>query len=337
MHEKEITVSLNWVKSLLMFAEQRGCDRSDLLQKSGLATDILDKGRRLTMDETVKIWGACISETADPFFGLHLGEQVRPSTFHIVGYTLMNSANLSEAFNKLNQYQRLISDGGAFQRVPVASGVWLVYHPQPGALPFFYHQIDAVLGSVLAFSRWVTGKLVVPIEVSLKRDCASDVEEYMRVFCVKPNFNSDFDGLLISHEMLAHSLLEADEELCDVHERHAKQRLIELNNASSAADQVTLILQRYMCDHNVGRAFVAQKIGISEKGLQRKLFDEGVTFQGIYNHLRKKLALDYVSDTGIPLTDVAMMLGFSDSSAFYRAFKRWTGNTPGEYRETSRG
>lgn len=335
MHENEITVSLNWVKSLVQFAETQGGNREVLLQKSALDIDVLDKAHRLTMDQTVKLWGACISETADPFFGLHFGEQVRPSTFHIVGYTLMNSANLSEAVDKLNQYQRLISDGGVFQRIPVAKGVWLIYHPRPGSLPFYYHQIDAVLASVLAFSRWVTGKEIIPLEVSFKRDSVKGSEEYMRVFSVTPNFNADYDGILISHEALALPLLEADEELCEIHERHARQRLTELEDPKGLPDQVSLILRRYMSDPNAGRAFVAQKMGFSEKKLQRKLSEEGVTFQGIYNELRRQLALDYVSDTSIPLIEVAIMLGFSDSSAFYRAFKRWTGSTPGDYRDES--
>lgn len=337
MHNKEITVSLNWVKSLLLFAEQQGCDRTLILKKCSLDSDVLNKTHRLTMDQTVNLWGACIDEARNPFFGLHMGEQVRPSTFHIVGYTLMNSANLSEAFDKLNEYQRLISDGGAFQRIPVAKGVWIIYHPRPGAIPFFYHQIDAVLAAVLAFSRWVTGETFSPIEVSLKRQPALDWAEYVRVFSVKPNFNADFNGVLISHEMLAHPLLEADEELCEVHERHAKHRLQELKNNDRISDQVTKILQRHMSDPEVGRAFVAIKIGVSEKMLQRKLSEEGVTFQGLYSDLRKKLALNYVSDTSIPLTEVAMMLGFSDSSAFYRAFKRWTESTPREYRELTNG
>lgn len=337
MQNKEITVSLNWVKSLLLFAEQQGCDRALILKKSGLNSDVLDKVHRLTMDQTVRLWGACIDETADPFFGLHMGEKVRPSTFHIVGYTLMNSANLSEAFDKLHEYQRLISDGGVFQRVPVAKGVWIIYHPRPGVLPFFYHQIDAVLAAVLAFSRWVSGELFSPIEVSLKREAPVDWSEYLRVFAVKPSFSSDFDGILISHEMLDHPLLEADEELRQVHEQHAKQRLRELKSTSRMSDQVTLILQNHISDQEAGRAFVANKLGVSEKTLQRKLSEEGQTFQGLYNQLRKKLALDYVSDTSIPLTDVATMLGFSDPSAFYRAFKRWTESTPGDYRELTKG
>ncbi|UZE95587.1 AraC family transcriptional regulator [Alkalimarinus alittae] len=335
MHDKEITVSLSWVKGLVTFAEQQGCERATLFKKSGLAIDALEKAQRLTMDETVNLWGACISETRDPFFGLHLGEQVRPSTFHIVGYTLMNSASLCEAFDKLNQYQRLISEGGVFQRVPSAKGVWLIYHPRPATIPFFYHQIDAVLTAFLAFSRWVTGKKIQPIEVSLNRVSVDSLDEYKRVFNVTPNFNAEFDGLLMTHDTMSLPLLEADEELREIHERHARQRLIALQKTKTTADQVSMILQTHMADSDAGRLFVAKKIGLNEKGLQRKLAEEGVTFQGLYNEIRKRLALDYVSDTGIPLAEVSIMLGFSDSSAFYRAFKRWTGCTPGNYRELS--
>ncbi|WP_250656805.1 AraC family transcriptional regulator [Alkalimarinus coralli] len=332
MLENEITVSANWVKSLVLFAEQAGCDRHRLLDSADLTLDVFNNLQRFTMDETVKLWGACIEETGDPCFGLHLGEKVRPATFHIVGYTLMNSANLSEAFDKLNQYQRLISDGGVFQRLPTSRGVWLVYHPRPGSIPFYYHQIDAVLAAVLSFSRWVTGEVLSPIDVSLAREKPACIDEYRRIFGVEPVFDAEFDGVLISHETLALPLLEADEELCEVHESHARKRLIELESDNGVKDKVVNLLRRYMSNQDAGRAFIANKLGLSEKSLQRKLAEEGATFQGLYNDLRQRLALDYVSDTAIPLAEVALMLGFSDSSAFYRAFKRWTGNTPGDYR-----
>jgi len=333
MVDDEITVSLNWVKGIITFAEQLGCQKSCLLEDAGLPSDVLNKSIRLTMDETVRLWGACIRQSGDPFFGLHLGEKVRPATFHIVGYTLMNAANLSDAFEKLNQYQRLISDGGVFQRVPVKKGVWVIYHSRPGSLPFFFHQVDAVLTSILSFSNWVTGNALIPLEVSMKRSAPTDADEYVRVFGVQPSFSSDFDGVLISYDILDLPLLDSDEELCEIHEKHAKQRLSELELIRSLSDRVEFILEKHIADPELGRSFVAMQLGMSEKSLQRRLAEKGLTFQSLHVGVRKRLALDYLSDTTVPLTEIALLLGFSDSSAFYRAFKRWTGCTPGDYRD----
>ena len=333
MVDDEITVSLNWVKSIITFAEQLGCEKSCLFNDAGLSPDVLDLSIRLTMDETVRLWGACIRQAGDPFFGLHLGEKVRPATFHIVGYTLMNAANLSEAFEKLNQYQRLISDGGVFQRVPVKKGVWIIYHPRPGSLPFFFHQVDAVLTSILSFSNRVTGNALIPLEVAMKRSEPEGTGEYIRVFGVQPTFNADFDGVLISYEILDLPLLDADEELCEIHELHAKQRLSELELIRSFSDRVEFILEKHIANPELGRSFVAKQLGVSEKSLQRKLAEKELTFKSLHVSVRKRLALDYLSDTKVPLTEIALLLGFSDSSAFYRAFKRWTGSTPGDYRD----
>ena len=333
MVDDEITVSLNWVKRIVSFAEQFGCMKGSLLEEASLPVDVLDKSLRLTMDETVRLWGACIRQAGDPFFGLHLGENVRPATFNVVGYALMNAASLSDAFEKLSQYQRLISDGGVFQRVPVKKGVWVIYHSRPGSLPFFFHQVDAVLTSLLSFSYWVSGKALTPLEVSMKRNPPCEASEYVRVFGVLPNFDADFDGVLISHDVLDLPLLDADEELCQIHEQHAKQRLSELKVLNSLPDRVETIIEKHVAAPQLGRSFVAEQLGLSEKSLQRKLAEKGLTFQALYVSVRKRLALSYLSDTRIPLTEVSILLGFSDSSAFYRAFKRWTGRTPGDYRD----
>ncbi len=332
-----VTVSVNWAKSILEYTTQHLDEQQAILQKAQLTHDDLfgdhANHTRLSMDQTVQLWGACIEYAQQPFFGLKFGAQIRPSAFHIVGYTLMNSATLKEALDRLNQYQRLISDGGIFQKVPCKQGLWLVYHQKPETLPFYHHQIDAVFSSLLSFARWTTGQEISPLEVSFNRAKPSDQSEYLRLFNVIPNYNQTFDGILISNKTLELPLLESDEELCDMHERHAKQRLEELEENRSVSAQVEHLIKHRLSTLRFSRPSIAKALNMSEKSLQRRLFEEGTNFQQRLDHVREQLACYYLSETTLSLADIAEQLGFTDNSAFYKAFKRWTGQNPGSYRK----
>ncbi|MFC3151201.1 AraC family transcriptional regulator [Litoribrevibacter euphylliae] len=329
----DITVSLNWAKSILEFTSESQEKQVQILKNAELNPDEFSGNRRLSMDQTVRLWGACIKNANDPFFGLHFGEQVRPGTFHIVGYTLMNSATLNDALDRLNQYQRLISDGGIFQKLPSKKGVWLVYHQKPDTLPFYYHQIDAVFAALLAFARWTTGKEISPCEVSLNRPAPQSDEEYQRVFKVTPNYNQSFDGILMHQEILTLPLLEADEELCQMHEIHAQQRLNALKQQNSTRQQVALLIEQRLNSQSFHRPLIAKTLNMSEKSLQRRLSDEGTNFQKILDDVRERLARHYLSETTVPLYEITDLLGFTDNSAFYKAFKRWTDVNPGTFRK----
>lgn len=333
MTPTDITVSLNWAKSILEFTSRCPEEQTEILKQAQLSPEDFSVNSRLSMDQTVRLWGACIDRTNDPFFGLHFGEQVRPGTFHIVGYTLMNSATLNDALERLNQYQRLISDGGIFQKLPSKKGVWLVYHQKPDTLPFYYHQIDAVFAALLAFARWTTGKQIRPCEVSLNRATPKNEDEYQRVFNVSPNYHQNFDGLLMKQETLDLPLLEADEELCQIHESHAQQHLNKLKQQQSTRQQVAFLIEQRLSTQSFHRPMIAKTLHMSEKSLQRRLAEEDTCFQQVLDAVRERLARHYLTETTVPLYEITDLLGFTDNSAFYKAFKRWTDMNPGEYRK----
>ncbi|GLQ30143.1 AraC family transcriptional regulator [Litoribrevibacter albus] len=335
MTQHSITVSSNWAKSILEYSGRDKDAQKEILQRAQLTSEDFSTKKRLSMDQTVQLWGACIEHSNNPFFGLHFGEQVRPGTFHIVGYTLMNSATLGSALDKLNQYQRLISDGGIFQKLPTKKGTWLIYHQKPDSLPFYYHQIDAVFAALIAFARWTTGEEIMPIEVSFQRPQTNDESEYLRLFGAAPNYGQTFDGILISDDALSLPLLEADEELCTMHEEHAKQRLGELGQVRNIRHKVAQLIEHRLSSSHVTRPHIAQCLNMSEKSLQRRLAEEDTCFQTVLDNVRERLARHYLEETKLPLSEIAELLGFTDNSAFYKAFKRWTNLNPGAYRKQS--
>jgi AraC-like DNA-binding protein len=333
MFAEPITVSNNWIRAVLQRAERLGVDTEAELARVGVEPARLnDESARIGIDETVRIWQACAAASGDAHFGLHFGANVRPGTFHIVGYTLMNSTTLQGAFEKLQRYQRLISDGGVLQQVPMREGIWLIYHTRPERMPFCYHQIDAALAAIVSFSRILTSHEFSPLRVCFQRPAPDSVAEYERILGCPVHFDAQFDGVLTTEAALATPLPDADDELCELHERIARRRLAQLERAGSWQEQTREIIARRLADKRLCRRTVAEQLRLSERSLRRKLAEEGTSFQRVLDETRRQHALSLIAERGVGLGAVGERVGFADPSAFYRAFRRWTGTTPGAYR-----
>ena len=131
------------------------------------------------------------------------------------------------------------------------------------------------------------------------------------------------------------SVPDADPTLSRIVTSHADQLLAVLENAnpSTLLNQVSHLILKHMSEGKVSLAFVAKELCFSERSLQRALQMEGTTFNGLFEDLRRRTAYDFIADKHLALGEVAFLLGFSEPSAFHRAFKRWTGQTPSQVRQ----
>jgi AraC-like DNA-binding protein len=136
--------------------------------------------------------------------------------------------------------------------------------------------------------------------------------------------------------MLERPVVKADPALSHLIERHAEALLAALPPPTqTAADRVRRILSSALRDGDATLAGAARKLKMSERSLQRRLADEGVTFDALLDEIRRDLALRYLADAKIAVAEVAYLLGYSEPSPFHRAFKRWTGRTPSEMRRSA--
>ena len=161
MWTSEPSVAMSWVNTVLAAAERKDLARGQLLARAGLPPGCLE-GPRWPIDDITRLWRAAAELTADPSFGLNTGRTVGPGSFNVVSFILLSSATLRAGLGVLQQYQRLISDGGRFQILAGERQSWVVYHPQQGSLAFSPHQVEAVLAATVSFSRWVTGHALRP-------------------------------------------------------------------------------------------------------------------------------------------------------------------------------
>ena len=327
----DATVSMSWVNTLLLAAERLGLPRERLLQRAGVHSE-LRADARLPIDDITRLWRAAAELTGDAGFGLKAGRLVGPGSFNVVSFILLASATLRDAVAEVQKFQRLISDGGRFQLVTGETHSWLIYHPQQGDLAFSPHQIEAVLAAVVSVFRWITARAVQPLAVQFSHARLAPLADYQSVFGPQVEFAQAFNGVQLDNTTLDQPLQSADLQLATLHREYAMAQLAALSQSSDLGEQLRAWLLARLSSGLPDAAAAARHLGLSERVLARRLQAKGTSYKALVDALRRERACDQVANTPASFASVARELGFSEASAFNRAFRRWTGQTPGQWR-----
>ena len=324
---------MGWVGTVLAAAERQGVARAALLAQAGIAPAEL-AAERWPIDHITRLWRAAVHCTQDAGFGLKAGAGVGPASFNVVGFLLQSAPTLRGAFALVQTYQRLISDGGRFQTIAGADACWVVYHPRQGQLAFSPHQIEAVLAAVVVFARWVTGSALRPQRVQFSQARIGPQAGYREVFQCPVEFEQAFSGVLLANALLDAPLPQANAQLAAAHHQHAAARLAALSRQDGLAQtlRVWIASQLHAPGQAPTRAQAARALGLTERTLARRMQAQGLSFSGLLDTLRRDAALQAVAQTTRTLSEIGQALGYAEPSVFNRAFRRWTGGTPGQWR-----
>lgn len=329
----QATVSMSWVGTVLAAAEGAGVPRSALLARAGIQADAL-AFERWPIDHITRLWRAAAHCTQDAGFGLKAGALVGPASFNVVSYLLQSAPSLRAAIGAVQQYQRLISDGGRFQLIAGEQAGWVVYHPRQGTLAFSPHQIEAVLAAVVAFSRWVTGRgqAVRPLRVQFNQPRLGPLAGYRDAFGCPVAFEQAFSGVLLDNALLDAPLPQADAQLARLHHQHAAERLAVLSQGGALAQELRAWIAAALPARVPTRAEAAAALSLSERTLARRMRAQQLSFSALLDAVRREAALQAVAQADRPLADIGQALGFAEPAVFWRAFRRWTGCTPAQWR-----
>lgn len=335
----QATVSLDWVNTVLAAAERQGVSRAAALAAAGLPPQALQAQQRWHIDQVTRLWRAAVQCTRDPGFGLKAGASVVPDNFAVLGEALRAAASLREAIALVQKYQRLISDGARLQIIAGLKSSWVVYHPRQGELPFSPHQIEAVLAAVVSFASAVTGRKgsrLRPLQVQFNQPALGPQAGYQAVFRCPVSFDQAFSGVLIDNALLDAPLPQADAQKSHAHRQLASARLAELHTPAALAEELRRWIDAQLAQGQLpSREQAAAALGISPRTLARRMAAAEPTpldYSSLLDQARRDAALLAVAHSDRPLAEIGQSLGFAEPSTFWRAFKRWTGETPGERR-----
>ncbi|WP_072430240.1 MULTISPECIES: AraC family transcriptional regulator [unclassified Pseudomonas] len=328
----ERTTSSSWAMGIVKALEMDGLDCRAMFGQLGLDFEALDDpDARFPQDSMTRLWQLAVELSGNPAIGLNMGKIVRPASFHVVGYALMSSRTLLEGFQRLVRYQRIIAESAEASIRQIEGHYGLVLAVHGDHLPPTRQSTEASLACALSLCNWLTGRTLHPVKVLFQGPEPLDPTPYRQAFPAPLMFNAPYDALIFERADMEVPLPTANEAMALLHDRFAGEYLARFSE-SRVTHKARQALCRLLPQGEPKRDVVAQALHLSQRTLQRRLQEEGTSFQHLLDDTRRELAEQYLTQPDMTLLEIAYLLGFADPSNFFRAFRRWFDTTPGEYR-----
>ncbi|MWV16194.1 helix-turn-helix domain-containing protein [Pseudomonas sp. L-22-4S-12] len=281
---------------------------------------------RIPLARQDALWEAFCSASSDPLIGLRLGCALQVGHLDMVGALLMSCETVGEALEALLEYYPIVGEGGEFSLQRAPGQVRLVYQPHYQVRR--EERVEAVLASLLQMTRWIAGNQLGPLQLSFSHAARGELASYAGLLACPLQFEVADNALLFAESDLRVPLIQANA-LMREHLRGLADSLLERLGTQSLAVRVQQLLRQHP---RWGKERVAEQLALSGRHLNRKLAEEGSSFKLLREQVLFAMAERLLRESP-RLADVAERLGFSDESAFAKAFRRWSSMTPGQFRQ----
>ena len=279
-----------------------------------------------------RLWTRAVEVTEDPCFGLYAGRNIRPTSFHALGFSWLASQTLLGSLQRLCRYHRVISTAPMqFSIEPYGDRyIFAANLNDPAHIPTDA-AVDAFMAAFVQLCRTATDQHFCPLSIALRRADPGHIDEYIKFFDCPVSFDAEQNLIHFDKDSLEKQLPGDNSALARANDAVAEKYLDSLD-PQKVASEVRELLVTLLPSGKSSQKTIANRLNRSLSTLQRQLQNEGTNYKDILEHTRKNLATEYVLDGHLSLSQIAYMLGFSDQSNFSRAFKRWTDSSPREYR-----
>lgn len=327
---RERTIASHFVRAALRGAERQGLACEPLLRQAGIQPAVLEEARaRIAPEQFARLLQLLWEALDDEYLGFGRLRSKR-GTFAMMGHAIIHCRTLDKALGRGALFYGLFPEAPGIQlkregdwvRLTVDdSTLWDPDHFLVESLLVIWHR----LGS------WLIGQRIRLEEASFAYPEPEHGAEYELLFPCPRRFSANSTSLLFHARYLAMPLLQDERTLKQFLEHSPADLLARPDGGDSLTSQIRRLLGRD-CQHWPDLERVAQQLHMSPQTLRRHLREEGSSFQELKDHLRRDLAIYHLGRDELAIQAIAEQLGFSEPSAFHRAFKKWTGLTPGAYR-----
>ena len=315
--------------------ESYGLEYRPILEEAGLDPDkVYDPSERISSLKYKKFWDLSVQYSRDPCFGLTYAAYIQPSALHGLGLSWIASHSLREGLERLVRFQRILSTDQRIGLRETKTGycVFDVIGQKNDPFQFPDAAFDSGLASIYKICQIMLGPDIKPIRVSVEHPAPPCRERFEQFFRIPVNFDADETAIEFDKKISELPVSSANPELTRINDQIVIEYLKQFDQ-----DDIVTRTRRYIIDHlpsGVPRqAIIASDLNLSLRNFQRKLAQSGTSYTKVLSHVRHEMACYYLKSPNYPIIEISYLLGFTDPSNFSRAFKRWRGQSPNQYRQ----
>jgi AraC-like DNA-binding protein len=329
------------VYGLDAYMRSRGANADEALRRAGLEPeDLTDPDRRVPLIRYLELLEICADVLADQQFGLKFGAQYEPRHAGVVGNIALASRTVGEALESLGRYLPTMVDA-TVHGVEVSDGLAFAYSYYIDPLMMSYRQKGDwaiafacnLMRVGLGDPRWTPQEVLVP---HLADEAPAERRTRSQVMGDNVRVGHPWAGIRFDAGLLERPMATADAMIEGLMRHYGDLRLAALPQQRGEIEQLRREIARMLVKGHSGIGRLAQATGASVRTLQRRLKDADVNYSELQDDVRKTLALNLLENETLALAQIAFSLGYSEVSAFNHAFRRWVGQSPGDYRRAMR-
>ncbi len=264
---------------------------------------------------------------------IRTGASMRLDEYGALGLAFKAATTLGRSYARVERYARLWTSVVEYELSPDPRGTWFILHRAGPRRLGLRLSNEATLASAVSIARQVSPVPVVPLEVAVRHPAPRSLDAHDAYFGCPVRFGADRDALLFSDETLAQPNILGDEGISRFLISHLDEELSGIADPGSLVVEARDAIAQGLSEGAPRMADIARGLGLSARSFHRRLSEHGMTFQTLTEETRRDLAIGLLRDDAHSLAEIAFLTGFSEQSAFTRAFKRWMGTTPATYRK----
>ncbi|MCG8313322.1 MAG: AraC family transcriptional regulator [Pseudomonadales bacterium] len=325
-----VTINSSMLKAFTEFLRWKGLNTNDLLDTIGLSLAAIENDdQQVDADFYPRLMQAAIDQTGENDLGFQFGKRANPERWGVVGYIMSSCQTLAEAIQCQQRYQQLV---GSIGNIAIQlKGPYLELRWETDEAPMAALAEEAITGWI-TYGRWITGVDKKPHQVFFQHPEQEHTQAYRDYYGCPVEFSAGYNGIQFPFTFLNLPLRQANTGYKSWLLSLGDKKLYELDNQPEYLINLHRVVAESLPNGVPELAQAAEQLNTTSRSLQRKLKQQDLTYKQLVEQVRLELAKRLLKHTQQSMLEITFLLGFSEQSAFTRAFKRNTGKSPGEFR-----